>query len=75
MQEKIAEAIQAAQRVVVIQADNPDADSLGSALALEHILSDMGKDVALYCGVQYLGHILAQVISNHPLVRDDIRLR
>lgn len=51
MQEKIAEAIQAAQRVVVIQADNPDADSLGSALALEHILSDMGKDVALYCGV------------------------
>jgi len=40
-----------AQKIVVIQADNPDADSLGSALALEHILGDLGKDVALYCGV------------------------
>lgn len=51
MQEKIKSVIDGAQRVVVIQADNPDADSLGSALALEHILSDLGKDVLLYCGV------------------------
>ncbi|MEJ0073024.1 MAG: DHH family phosphoesterase [Candidatus Saccharibacteria bacterium] len=36
---------------MVVQADNPDADSLGSALALEHILGDLGKDVYLYCGV------------------------
>ncbi len=34
-----------------MQADNPDADSLGSALALEHILGDMGKQTYLYCGV------------------------
>lgn len=40
-----------AQKIVVVQADNPDADSLGSALALEHILGDLGKDVQLYCGV------------------------
>lgn len=51
MQETIGDIIAKAQRIVVIQADNPDADSLGSALALEHVLSDMGKDVALYCGV------------------------
>jgi len=51
MQEKIKELIDGAQRIVVVQADNPDADSLGSALALEHILEDLGKDVALYCGV------------------------
>ena len=37
--------------IVVIQADNPDADSLASALALEHILGDVGKTVSLYCGV------------------------
>ena len=30
-------------RIVIIQADNPDGDSLGSALALEHILGDLGK--------------------------------
>lgn len=47
----IDEIVAASQRIVVLQADNPDADSLGSALALEHILSDLDKDVALYCGV------------------------
>lgn len=35
-----------------MQADNPDADSLGSALALEQVLGDMGKQPVLYCGVE-----------------------
>jgi len=39
-----------AQKIVIIQADNPDADSLGSALALEHILGDLGKEPYLYSG-------------------------
>lgn len=52
MEENIRQTVETAQKIVVVQADNPDADSLGSALALEHILGDMGKDVALYCGVQ-----------------------
>lgn len=43
--------INAAQKIVVIQAENPDGDSLGSALALEEILSDAGKKVELYCPV------------------------
>jgi phosphoesterase RecJ-like protein len=46
-----AELIQAAHHIVIIQADNPDADSLGSALALEHILGDLGKQISLYCSV------------------------
>jgi phosphoesterase RecJ-like protein len=37
---------------VVIQADNPDTDSLASSLALEQILGDLGKDVRLFCGVE-----------------------
>ena len=41
-----------ATRIVVIQAENPDGDSLGSALALEEILGDLGKDVSLYCPVE-----------------------
>lgn len=39
------------QRIVIMQASNPDGDSLGSSLALEEILSNMGKSVYLYCGV------------------------
>lgn len=60
MEEKIRAAVEAAKRIVIIQADNPDADSLGSALALEHILGDLGKDIVLYCGVsipEYLRHL------------------
>ena len=49
--EKIREIIEDAKTIVVIQADNPDIDSLASALALESILSALGKDVNLYCGV------------------------
>lgn len=48
---QIADIIQNAHRIVILQADNPDGDSIGSALALEHILADMGKEPVLYCGV------------------------
>jgi bifunctional oligoribonuclease and PAP phosphatase NrnA len=57
MFDQIKEIIDGAQRIVVLQADNPDADSLGSALALEAILSDQGKDVALYCAVDIPGYL------------------
>lgn len=50
-QPDLSAVIAAAEHIVVIQADNPDADSLGSALALEHILEEQGKQVTLYCGV------------------------
>lgn len=58
--EAIQKIIDDAERIVVIQADNPDGDSLASALALEEILGDLGKHVYLYCGVDipdYLKHI------------------
>lgn len=38
-----------AKHIVVVQADNPDADSLGTALALESILTELDKTVSLYC--------------------------
>jgi phosphoesterase RecJ-like protein len=53
----IGSAIEAAQKIVVVQADNPDGDSLASSLALEEILGDMGKDVYLYCGVDIPLHL------------------
>ncbi len=52
--------IEAAQKIIVIQAENPDGDSLGSALALEEILGDMGKTVQLHCPIElpkYLRYI------------------
>ncbi len=41
-----------AKSIVIIQAENPDGDSLGSSLALEEILGDQGKNVSLYCPVE-----------------------
>lgn len=55
MYEKFAEFINDKQKICVIQAENPDGDSLGSAIALDYLLT--GKDVTLYCPVnipQYL---------------------
>ncbi len=49
-----------AQKIVIIQAENPDGDSLGSALALEEVLGELGKDVRLHCPVdipKYLRYI------------------
>lgn len=48
---RLQELVNAADTIVVIQADNPDGDSLASALALEQILHEMGKEPYLYCGV------------------------
>lgn len=56
----IGDTISKHSKILVVQADNPDADSLGSALALEQILGEMGKSVYLYCGVnipEYLRYL------------------
>lgn len=44
--------IESTQKIIIIQAENPDGDSLGSALAMEEILGDLKKDVVLYCPVE-----------------------
>lgn len=57
---EITDLIKSSDKIVIIQADNPDGDSLGSALSLEEILGDMGKKPYLYCGVDipdYLKHL------------------
>lgn len=60
MFEETKQIINDAKRIVVVQAENPDGDSLASALALEEILGELGKEVALYCPVEipkYLRYI------------------
>lgn len=73
MSYKIAEQIQStlseAKHIVIIQADNPDADSLASALALEHILGDIGKQITLYCGIDISGY-LKYIPGSDRVVKD-----
>ena len=49
MYNKFSDFIKDKQNICVIQAENPDGDSLGAALALEDALSD--KNISLYCPV------------------------
>lgn len=51
MYKEVQHILTDAKHVVVIQAENPDGDSLGSSLALEEILGDQGMKVTLYCPV------------------------
>ena len=54
---QIQEIVDAAKHILVLQADNPDGDSLGSALALEAIFSEMGKKVSLICAIDMPAHL------------------
>lgn len=51
-EQALQQIITNAHSIVIIQADNPDGDSLASALALEQILGEQGKEVHLYCGTE-----------------------
>ncbi|MBQ6393958.1 DHH family phosphoesterase [Candidatus Saccharibacteria bacterium] len=50
MYNTFTEFLENKQRICIIQAENPDGDSLGSALALDYLLED--KDISLYCPVE-----------------------
>lgn len=50
MDKVFADFIATHHHISIIQAENPDGDSLGSALALEEILTD--HEISLYCPVQ-----------------------
>lgn len=51
MYDNLQTALTDVKTVLIIQAENPDGDSLGSALALEELLGDQGINVLLYCPV------------------------
>lgn len=60
MFEAIKQRVDDAQRIVIIQPENPDADSLGTATALEEIFGDMGKHVTMFSAIdmpKYLHYI------------------
>lgn len=50
MYDTFSEFLKDKKRLCIIQAENPDGDSLGSALALDYILKDY--EISLYCPVE-----------------------
>lgn len=50
MYQNFSEFLEGKQKICIIQAENPDGDSLGSAIALDYVLND--KDVSLYCPIE-----------------------
>lgn len=60
MYSAIQQRVDEAQQIVIIQPENPDADSLGTATALEEIFGDMGKHVTMFSAIdmpKYLHYI------------------
>lgn len=60
MYEVVKKHINEAKKIVIIQPENPDADSLGTAAALEEIVSELGKEVSLFSVIdmpKYLHYI------------------
>ena len=60
MYDKVNTLIADAKSIVIIQPENPDADSLGTAVALEEILGDAEKSVSLFCAIdmpKYLHYV------------------
>ncbi len=55
--QRIDELVKNATEILIVQADNPDADSLGSALALEQVIGDLGSKPLLYCAVDIPGYL------------------
>jgi len=51
MHEDFQNFIDGKHHICIIQAENPDGDSLGSTLALENILTALGHETTLYCPV------------------------
>jgi len=45
---RVIDLVTAADTILILQPDAPDGDSLGTALGLEEILADLGKEILLY---------------------------
>lgn len=60
MYETVKQRIDAASRIVIIQPENPDGDSLASSVALDAMLAELGKEVTMFCAIdmpKYLRYV------------------
>lgn len=73
--DELKKLVDQSNRILIIQAENPDGDSLGTALALEEILGELGKEPLMYCPViipRYLRFIPGwdRVVDELPITFD-----
>lgn len=54
---QIKELVDGVKRILIIQPDNPDGDSLGSSLGLEQIFYSLGKETTMICGVNLSNYL------------------
>ena len=74
MYDNFRDFLQGKKRICIIQAENPDGDSVGSAIALDYLLKD--TENTLYCPVdvpKYLHYFpdwsrISNELSIQPLV-------
>ena len=71
--EILSDIVSKSQKILIIQADNPDADSLASSLALEQILHEMGKEPVLYCGIDMPDYL--KYLSGWDRVTNEVPLQ
>ncbi len=60
MYETVKQRIDEATRIVIIQPENPDGDSLASSVALDEMLATLGKEVTMFCAIdmpKYLRYV------------------
>lgn len=57
LKSQIREFLASKPKLVIVQGDNPDADSLASSLALEEILGSQGYEVSMYCSIDVANHL------------------
>ncbi len=58
--DQIMKLIDSSSKILIVQPDNPDGDSLGSALAMEQILMQLDKETEMICGIKipsYLAYL------------------
>ena len=75
MYDTVKQRVDEAHKIVVIQGENPDGDSLGSSVALEELLGEQGKEVTMYCAIdmpKYLRYISGwdRVVNDFPYGAD-----
>jgi recombination protein RecR len=57
LKNSVEEFLNNKKKVVIVQGDNPDADSLASSLALESILESLGIEAYMYCSIDVAHHL------------------
>ena len=74
---KIIETLRDAERILIATHVFPDGDALGAQIGLRHILTEMGKQVTMYCDdpVSYLNAFLKFRLAATPISRLPLLLR